>query len=189
MLRALKALKTEYPNGFAECGADALRMTMAAYMEQGRSINMDVNRVVSYRHFCNKLWQASRFTLNPLPRHQFVPSLSSLFETAIEKGHDAFAEQWILSKTIHAIELTNSSLDKKDFSKAAVGIHNFFLHDYCDVFIEFSKENLRSEDPEVVVCLIVCSGDMFFLLLSLLLSISSSENSLVMCYWLFIIYT
>ena len=30
---------------------------------QGRDINLDIKRVVSYRHWCNKLWNAIRFAM------------------------------------------------------------------------------------------------------------------------------
>ena len=32
-------------------------------MLQGRDINLDIKRVVSYRHWCNKLWNAIRFAM------------------------------------------------------------------------------------------------------------------------------
>ncbi len=30
---------------------------------KGRDINLDIKRVVSYRHWCNKLWNAIRFAM------------------------------------------------------------------------------------------------------------------------------
>lgn len=56
----------DYPNGIPECGVDALRFALMAYTTQGRDINLDVLRVQGYRFFCNKIWQASRFTLMQL---------------------------------------------------------------------------------------------------------------------------
>merc|ERR1719235_1626530 len=61
--KALVDQKMQYPDGLPECGADALRFGMLAYTQQGRNVNLDVNRVVGYRHFCNKVWQGTKFGL------------------------------------------------------------------------------------------------------------------------------
>ena len=65
--------KADYPDGIPECGTDAMRFALCVYTAQGRDINLDVNRVVGYRHFCNKIWNAMRFSLNGLGEG-FTPS-------------------------------------------------------------------------------------------------------------------
>lgn len=39
----------------------------------GRDINLDVNRILGYRHFCNKLWNAVKFAMRTLGEN-FVPA-------------------------------------------------------------------------------------------------------------------
>ena len=64
--KAKEGQKQDYPNGIPECGTDALRFALCQYTSQGRDINLDVNRVLGYRFFCNKLWNATRFALTYL---------------------------------------------------------------------------------------------------------------------------
>lgn len=63
---AIKGQELDFPDGIPECGADALRFGLLAYTAQGRDVNLDINRVVGYRHFCNKLWNATKFAMTHL---------------------------------------------------------------------------------------------------------------------------
>lgn len=76
----------DYPNGIPECGTDALRFALMDYTSQGRDINLDVLRVQGYRFFCNKIWQASRFTLMQLDS-DFQPACK--FEVSIFSGGES----------------------------------------------------------------------------------------------------
>jgi valyl-tRNA synthetase len=64
--RAKEGQKADYPEGIPECGTDAMRFALCVYTAQGRDINLDVKRVVGYRYFCNKIWNAMKFSLNAL---------------------------------------------------------------------------------------------------------------------------
>jgi valyl-tRNA synthetase len=61
--KARSGQKADFPDGIEECGTDALRFALVAYTSQGRDINLDIKRVVAYRHWCNKLWNAIRFAM------------------------------------------------------------------------------------------------------------------------------
>lgn len=61
--KAAKGMDVEFPNGIPECGADGLRFGLLAYTTQGRDINLDINRVVSYRQFCVFVCVVNIFTI------------------------------------------------------------------------------------------------------------------------------
>lgn len=65
--RAKSAQASDFPDGIEECGTDALRFALVAYTSQARDINLDIKRVVAYRYWCNKLWNAIKFGMMNLP--------------------------------------------------------------------------------------------------------------------------
>jgi valyl-tRNA synthetase len=75
---AEKRIAQDFPKGIPECGADALRLALCSYMVQNQQINMDVDRVVLSRNFCNKMWQATKFYLSSLPEDGDIPPLDTV---------------------------------------------------------------------------------------------------------------
>lgn len=75
MERAKLAQKNDFPDGLPECGTDALRFGLLAYTVQGRDVNLDIKRIVGYRQFCNKLWNAVRFALTYVDNFQPTPTM------------------------------------------------------------------------------------------------------------------
>ena len=73
---ASEAKRKDFPKGIPECGADALRFGLLAYTLQGRDINLDIQRVVGYRMFGNKLWNAVKFGLMNITG--YVPTLEDI---------------------------------------------------------------------------------------------------------------
>ena len=80
---------------------------------QGRDINLDIKRVVAYRHWCNKLWNAIKFAMINLGE-DFVPAAGALQSPA----KLPFACQWILSRLTAAIHSTVKALHEYQFSTA-----------------------------------------------------------------------
>ena len=79
---------------------------------QGRDINLDIKRVVAYRHWCNKLWNAIKFAMINLG-HDFVPAANAQSPAKLP-----FACQWILSRLTAAISTTVKALNDYQFSAA-----------------------------------------------------------------------
>eukprot|EP01083_Nonionella_stella_P024627 67898_1 len=142
-----KLKRKEYPNGFPACGADALRFSLLAYMSQGRSINLDVNRIIAYRQHCNKMWQATKFCM-PKLSGDFVPP-ADLSSPALASEEASFADRWILSRLAIAESTVEKALTDYDFGVATNAIYDFWLKDLCDVYIELVKPLFpRGEDAE-----------------------------------------
>lgn len=125
--------KADFPKGIPECGTDALRFALCAYTTGGRDINLDILRVEGYRKFCNKLWNATRFALMKLGA-DFKPNAS-----AEPTGNESLADKWILSKLNKCAIEANKALEERNFMVATNTVHQFWLYDLCDVYIEVVK--------------------------------------------------
>ncbi|KAK3027465.1 hypothetical protein RJ639_041071 [Escallonia herrerae] len=133
----------DFPNGIVECGTDALRFALVSYTAQSDKINLDIQRVVGYRQWCNKLWNAGRFAISKLG-DDFIPP------TKIVPNNMPFSCQWILSVLNKAILKTVSSLESYEFSDAASAVYFWWQFQLCDVFIEAIKPYFTSKDPNFV---------------------------------------
>lgn len=71
---------------------------------QARDINLDIKRVVSYRYWCNKLWNAIRFAMMNLPEG-FTPLSQDNISTQL--GSWPHAARWILSRLNQAVDTVN----------------------------------------------------------------------------------
>ncbi|KAG8735288.1 hypothetical protein FRC10_010763 [Ceratobasidium sp. 414] len=133
ILKAQAGQKKDFPKGIPQCGTDALRFALCAYTSGGRDINLEILRVEGYRKFCNKLWNATKFAMLKLD-DSFVPEASPE-----PTGRETIVEKWILHKLDIAATDTNRALEERNFMAATTAVHNFWLYELCDVFIEAMK--------------------------------------------------
>lgn len=124
-----KATSKEFADGIAAHGTDALRFTLAALASNGRDINWDMKRLEGYRNFCNKLWNASRFTLMNINNLQ------------LGEGEKAFsvADRWIQAECNKAVQTFRSALAQYRFDLAANAIYEFTWNQFCDWYLELTK--------------------------------------------------
>ncbi|BCR04402.1 valine--tRNA ligase [Desulfuromonas versatilis] len=127
-----------------EYGTDAFRYTLTAFAAMGRDIKLSTERIAGYRNFTNKLWNASRFALMNL--EGFDPA-------GVDPGKLdlSLADQWILTRLAEAAEKTNQALAEYKFNDAAGILYAFTWHEFCDWYIELSKDDLYGDDPAVKV--------------------------------------
>lgn len=140
--RAKEGQKVSFPNGIPECGTDALRFALCAYTTGARDINLDIYRIEGYRKFCNKIYQATKFALMRLGPDYVPPAKAEM------TGKESLVEKWILHKLTVASKSANESLERRDFLEATSSIYNYWLYEFCDVYIENSKFFFIEGTPE-----------------------------------------
>lgn len=120
-------------------GADSLRFTLTALSSQGRDVKLSYPVIEGYRNFMNKIWNASRFLILNLGKEEkYLPRIdvSGLSNT----------DKWILSKYNLTLKQIEEDFGNYEFDKIANSIYQFLWHDFCDWYIEISKDNLHSDE-------------------------------------------
>ena len=130
-------------------GTDALRFTLAAFAAHGRDIKLSEERIEGYRHFANKLWNASRFALMSIDTAEanlsFVDALQK-DNKSISNSQLSLTDRWILSRLNTAIKNVRKSLEEYRFNDAADAIYQFLWHELCDWYIEIIKPRLYGKE-------------------------------------------
>jgi len=121
-------------------GADALRFTLAILTVQGRDIKLAEEKFEGYKHFANKIWNATRYVLMNTPE-DFIARIPYMASLRAE-------DKWIITKLNETAEVVNKALSEYQYSQAAHAIYEFFWSDYCDWYIEFTKERIYKKVPE-----------------------------------------
>ena len=125
-------------------GADALRFTLAALTMPGSDLKLSEARTDGYRHFANKIWNASRFALM---------NLEDFNLNEMEKNDPAedfsLPDQWIRGRLNQVIREVEASLEAYAFNEATHALYQFVWHEFCDWYLELIKPSLYpSEDKK-----------------------------------------
>ena len=142
-------------------GADAFRFCLAAFAAQGRDVRFSEERVEGYRHFINKIWNASKFML------MYKGSWTRLPVSAADADLD-LGSRWVLSRLSAAAEEVHRNLEIYRFNDAANTIYQFLWHEFCDWYLEMSKPLLYKEECEGRTGVINCLYFVFEKVLQLL---------------------
>jgi valyl-tRNA synthetase len=138
---ALAKFKKAYPSaaqmgtGFPAFGADALRFTLATFPPSNKRIALALKRIEGYRFFINKIWNATRFSLEHLKG----------FERAELPEPGGFYNRWILSRLGAALATAHEGLASFRIDEAAVALYQFFWTDFCSWYLELTKPVFAEE--------------------------------------------
>lgn len=138
--------KKEFPNGIPACGSDALRIGLLSYMNQGRDINLSVDRVISFKGFGNKLWNACSYFLKfAIADCNFVPNIKLV---SVDNKEISFIDRWILHKLSKSISVINESMENYMFGDAVSSVYSLWKDYICDIYIEAIKPIFKSNDEK-----------------------------------------
>jgi len=136
-------------------GTDAMRFTLASMAAPGTDIVLSEERILSYRAFANKIWNAARFVFMNLDKYESAggEALESLASPGVRAsapyaagGEVALIDRWIFSRLARATAQVNDALEHFRFHEAAHVVYHFFWGDFCDWYIEWVKPELLSPD-------------------------------------------
>jgi len=120
-------------------GADALRFTLAALTMPGSDLKLSEARTEGYRHFANKIWNASRFALMNLDVSEDITG------EIYEKSSYSLPDQWIRGRLNRTIREVKKSLEDYKFNEATHALYQFIWHEFCDWYLELIKPYLYQD--------------------------------------------
>jgi valyl-tRNA synthetase len=118
-------------------GTDAFRFTLAALAAQGRDVKLSEERILGYRHFVNKIWNAARLVLMNLDPEMDLPAEDRIY---------TLSDRWALTRLGQVSEAFCEALEEYRFNDAAGLCYQFVWHEFCDWYLEMAKERLYGED-------------------------------------------
>lgn len=121
-------------------GADALRWFLATGSTPGQDVRFSYTKMDSAWNFINKIWNASRYVIMNLGDMQ-EPKLPA-------KENWDLADRYILNQLNQTVTQVTRLFDKFEFGEAGRALYNFIWNDFCDWYIEMSKEKLNSGDAQ-----------------------------------------
>ena len=128
-------------------GADATRFGIAYQIMGGQDIKFVEDNIVMGRKFCNKIWNASRFVLLQIGNSKSeILNSKQIQNPKFEIQNLTAADKRILKALNKTIKSVNKDLGNFRFGKAAHRLYDFFWHDFCDIYIEKSKEQLQTSE-------------------------------------------
>ena len=120
-------------------GADAMKFTLCYMAAQGQDVLIDMNSFKMGSRFANKIWNATRFLLMNLEGRNLIK---------VDSNDYSVMDKWIYGQLNSTCLAIQKAMESYRFNDAAQSIYSFFWNDFCDWYIEESKQKLLHGSDE-----------------------------------------
>jgi len=136
-------------------GADAVRFGIAFQIMGNQDIRFSEDNIIMGKKFCNKIHNAARYIL--------LQALNSPVKINLPQAEKLNKEdKKILSKLNKTAKSVSKDLNNLKFGRAAHALYDFFWHDFCDTYIEKSKQR-KNKKETIRVLLYVLKNSLILL--------------------------
>jgi valyl-tRNA synthetase len=126
-------------------GTDAFRFALVNASTPNPYVPLPESQIEAGKRFANKIWNAARFILMNLEKHP-VPAETDIAEAA----QGTLEVAWIRSRLNYTIRTTTDALENFRFHEAAQTLYAFLWHEFCDWYLEFTKQRIAQDEPEAL---------------------------------------
>jgi valyl-tRNA synthetase len=148
---AMAKFQKAYPSaatmgsGFPAFGADALRFTLSTFPPSNKRIALAPKRLEGYRQFINKIWNATRLSLD-------LMGADYTYDASIKPTEaKGFFNRFILSSLSVAIEISSAGIHGFRVDECANEVYRFFWTDFCSWYLEIAKTIVRESQDATLV--------------------------------------
>ncbi len=121
-------------------GADATRFGIAWHLTGLQDLRFKEDTILAARNFANKIWNATRFVMMNLKNNKQLTSNNKQ-----QPEPKTAADKKILNQLNQLVGSVNLNIEKYNFGRAAQDLYHFFWHEFCDIYLEESKKQLKDE--------------------------------------------
>lgn len=119
-------------------GADATRFGLIWQAMGNQDMHWSEEHVIAGKKFANKLWNASRFILGKIGDLSLPLAHAPKPKTAADKK--------LLSALAKTKKQLEKHIEKYEFGQAIHLFYEFFWHEFCDQYLEASKQQFANPD-------------------------------------------
>ena len=135
-------------------GIDSLRMCYFYQNKAGTSYAITFDKLKNFRNFNNKIWNAAKLVLisinSAVTNSKF--DISDLDKNVLHRGNLISTENAeMVTKYLDRFQKTSTHIEKFKFGLATDKLYTSFWHEFCDVYLEQSKELLKSDNKELII--------------------------------------